>query len=372
MSLSNSKDTEENPITLKGNIFIAAWAISLLVLAILTSHYITTDIQQYQFSYKAKMQQYLWDSNKGLRPSGETNDSAIKVLTGIYVDKITKFSINDSQWIVDFYIWFKWKGNNVDPGNNMQVVNGQILSKEHQYEVINGSDHYEQYEVIASITKFFNMSLFPFDSHLLTIEIEDYSNKSDELCYIPDWNNSSVSPRVTIPGYRTDGYNSLANYVTYETKFGDPKKADVDETIYSRYNFGIWISRVGWGFYFKVFEGLFIAVAVAMISFFINPIHDSSRFTLGIGALFAAVANFYTMHSMQPDTEIMTLADIVNFLGTFTILLILIQSAISVHLYVDREQKALSHRFDMVSAFVFIICYIAVNISILMMPMRIE
>lgn len=100
-------------------------------------------------------------------------------------------------------------------------------------------------------------------------------------------------------------------------------------------HYGVWD---GWGFFLKMFLPLYVAVAVAILAFFIKPTDTDPRFGLGVGALFAAVANSYINSSMLPNTGVMSLADIICIIGTITILLTLIESTISLHLY-DRKDK---------------------------------
>jgi hypothetical protein len=38
--------------------------------------------------------------------------------------------VNDTGWTADFYIWFNWANDAINPGENFQVVEGSIESKE--------------------------------------------------------------------------------------------------------------------------------------------------------------------------------------------------------------------------------------------------
>src|SRR4051812_6859245 len=40
----------------------------------------------------------------------------VEVTVGIYLNQVRELSIRDSQFVVDFWLWFRWKkGANVDP-----------------------------------------------------------------------------------------------------------------------------------------------------------------------------------------------------------------------------------------------------------------
>jgi hypothetical protein len=229
-----------------------------------------------------------------------------------------------------------------------------------QAEWHEGDDHYEQYQVVASITKPFDVMLFPFDSHNLTIKIEDSLYSIYELRYVPEkTQNVRISSEINIPSYRIESIDPISEGHRYSTDFGSPWIDTIPE-IYSQIVFGIRISRDGYGFYFKLFQSLFVAVAVAMLGFFLKPDY-APRFVVGVGALFAAVANYYNILSLQPIVGYVTLADSINLIGILTILLSLIQSTISFHIFDNQGKKEFARQFDVYSAITFIICYIFIN-----------
>ena len=65
------------------------------------------------------------DFSKLAPPDGKLK----KVSVGIYVDRIVEISTKATDWTVDFYLWFNWRGNSIDPGKDFQVIDGEILSK---------------------------------------------------------------------------------------------------------------------------------------------------------------------------------------------------------------------------------------------------
>ena len=151
---------------------------------------------------------------------------------------------------------------------------------------------------------------------------------------------------------------------SYKSGRGDPRISPETKATHSQFRMGIWVSRPGWGLYFKMFHSLYVAVGIAMLVFFIKPTDVDPRFGLGVGALFAAVANSYITSSMVPDTGVMTLADVVNGLGVLTILVTVAQSTISLHIYDIRGEKALSRRFDRVSVVMLATGFACVNVAL--------
>jgi hypothetical protein len=226
-----------------------------------------------------------------------------------------------------------------------------------------GDEHYVRYRVSAEITKFFDISLFPCDNHFITIAIELPGKLREELLFVADEKNSTVSSRVKAPGYEIYQTKLLEKAHSYKTARGDPRLPEgvgVKST-HSQLRYGIGIHRVGWSFYFKMFEGLFVAVAISMLALFIKPTNLDPRFGLGVGALFAAVANTYMTTQLEPDTGEIALADIINGLGIGMIFLTMIQSTISLTLY-EANHEVLSRWFDKITFAVFFLGYTEINL----------
>ena len=352
------------------------WWTVVLLLALFTVILMAVGTTLVGMEYKNKKATHLHyrermdplQTEPGLTPADTTSLKGVRpinVSTGIYVDRIEELSMRELSWTVDFYIWFNWSDTLLKSPDNFQVIDGSIVSKEKKDEYIRDGAHYVLYRIVARITSVFDEMRFPCDDHLLTICIEDPSYVRQKMVFTADSANSSVSSRVKIPGYLIYRQGTVEKPHSYKTSRGDPRLHGTKAT-FSQYRSGIWIKRDGWGFFLKMFLPLYVAVAVAILAFFIKPTDTDPRFGLGVGALFAAVANSYINSSMLPNTGVMSLADIISIIGTITILLTLIESTISLHLFDRKDKKMLSHRFDRLSFYVFLPGYIIFNISLLM------
>ena len=347
----------------------------MITLAIVISGLIVAGAALVSVEYRNKTSSRLYYSQRmdpqktepGLT-SADTSDQAgstpAKVSAGIYVDRIVEVSMHDLSWTVDCYIWFNWSDSLTAPGDNFQVVDGWIESKEKKDEYVHGQSHFALYRIVTRITSVFDETRFPCDDHLLTICIEDPAYTRQKLIWIPDTSNSTVSSRVKIPGYLMYKTAEVEKPHSYKTPRGDPRLKPGSKATFSQFRMGIWIKREGWGFFLKMFLPLFVAVTVASLSFFITPTDVDPRFGLGVGALFAAVANSYITSSMLPNTGLMSLADIINIIGTVTILLTLVESTISLHLYERKERRTLSRKLDMASFFFIMPVYAVLNLSL--------
>jgi hypothetical protein len=150
----------------------------------------------------------------------------------------------------------------------------------------------------------------------------------------------------------------------YQTNYGDTSLPSGSESVYSRFLFAVPIERAGYGYFLKLFFGLFIATAIAFTASFIQPTHVDPRFGLGIGAIFAAVASEYVVTSALPDTNVLTMADTLHLLAFFFIFLSIAESTYSLSLYSsgDAVRMRRSVRLDRWSFAVMSAAYIALSV----------
>lgn len=356
-------------ITAAGRKFLVIWTAGLLLLLVIFG-WLTVGAQRRNRLASVERQHAVMDplaAEKGVTPPDltlppEANPAQVHV--GLYVDRIAELSVKDASWTVDFYVWFRWRGDAVQPGNGFQIIDGWIESREKEAEYTDGDERYERYRVVAKISKPFDVSRFPRDEHLLTINIENPAYQRHQMLFVADQDNTSVSSRVRVSAYDISGTQLIEKAHSYKTTRGDPRLVSGVKSNYSQARLGISIRRPGWGFFFKMFHALYVAVTIAMLAMFIKPTNVDPRFGLGIGGLFAAVANSYVTSSLIPDTGTMTLSDIVNGLGAGMILVTVIQSTVSLHLYERLGAEALSRRFDQLSFAVLSIGYVTLNLAL--------
>ena len=292
-------------------------------------------------------------------------DQATPVDVGIYVERIPEMSTRNATWTAVFDVWFRWRGDDLNPAEAFVVMDGSIVSREKLADFEADGQNYKRYRIEAKITTPFSVAQFPLDSHLLTLAVENGELVREKMVFVPDLESSNVSSRVSVPGYRITEWKAIEKPHSYKTTRGDPRLPPGTKSTYSQFRFGVFIERGEWGLYFKMFQALYVAVMIAALACFIRPTDVDPRFGLGVGALFAAVANSYLVSSFVPDTGELALADIVNGLGILTILVTLIESTVSLYLYDHCGEVELSRRLDRVSFLVVVVGFFVANVALL-------
>ena len=290
-------------------------------------------------------------------------DAARRVTIGFYLESLGGVSLHDGEWSAVIDVWCRWRDGPGDdafnPFERLIAVDGTITDSRLLAHVDEAGEHYELRRLSVTYTKPFRIRTFPVDEHLLLASFENSAHTRRELVFEPDLADTAVSHRATLSNYRVVRFHTVENPHTYKTSRG---RADIDadpRRTYSQPRFAVVIDRGGLGLFTKMFQALFISVAVALLTCFIKPTHVDPRFGLGVGGLFATVANAYFVGSLVPETNEFSLADIVNLLGIVTILLSLTQSTLSLHVYETLGRPALSRRFDRVGFWTTLVGFVA-------------
>jgi len=288
---------------------------------------------------------------------------ARRVTIGFYMESLDHISLHDGGWRTVLDVWCSWDHDDADPDfdpfDDLVAVNGRIESSQILRERHAEGSHYVHRRLDVSFNRTYRIVNFPFDRHLLLASFENMVYPREELLFVPDEASSAVSRRVSTAGYSVGRYQAVENPHSYQTSRGWPGMAATERGTWSQPRLAVEIVPQGWGQFLLMFQALFVAVAVALLACFIKPIHVDPRFGLGVGALFAAVANGYLVSAQMPETGEFSLADLINLLGIGTIFLSLAQSTISLWIYETRDDPGLSREFDRLSFWTILGCFLA-------------
>ena len=283
---------------------------------------------------------------------------------GVFVNRVYNLSLRDGNYNVDFYIWFRWKGDNVNPIETFEISNGKIENKTIVESKKVKGENYTCARVNALIFQQFDTINFPFDQHRLKIQIEDGDHEIESLKYSSDLENSKVASSVSFAGYEIKGSSGKLKETIYNTNFGDPELPKDNEVHYSQFEFNIHIHRTGFGYFLKLYWGIYLSAAVALLSLFIKPTDLDPRFGMGVGALFAIMANIFVVSNELPDNGQMTTADHLNMLSISIVCLSLLISTISLKLY-SRDKVKASEKLDIWSVSTLTAGYVALSLKII-------
>jgi hypothetical protein len=202
---------------------------------------------------------------------------------------------------------------------------------------------------------------------LLKIVIEDADRDTSELVYLPDSINSRVGSSVQLDGWRIISTRFTRETARYETSYGDPEITN-GQSSYPAVVAYVQLKRKSIGLFLKLFSGVYIAFALCMVIFMIEPNEVSARLGLATGAIFATVANKYIVDSLLPKNGAFTLVDKIHAITFIYILVIVIASVIASRLFMS-GRTVKGKKLDRWSCTVILTTYTALNILFILMAM---
>ena len=278
---------------------------------------------------------------------------------GVFITSLYDLSLPENSFNADFWIWFNYRNDSITPLQNFEITN----AKEVEYSLATtekkGNINWATQKCRTTVKKQWNIEDFPFDKQKLTIIVEEAENDLDAMVYLPDKKNSKLNKDINIEGWLIKDFEVHTGISTYETTYGDPELSG--HSAYTNFEIIVSLERVGLGLFFKLFIGVYIAFAISVLVFFIDPVDVDPRFGLSVGSLFAAVGNKYIVDSILPETITFTLVDKVHLLTFFFIFLALMVSVQSLYLFKQGKVKA-SKRLDIIAFYVTVSSFLLINL----------
>jgi len=278
----------------------------------------------------------------------------------MYITSIHDIDFKQKEYAITFWLWLKYKNKDFDFMQNLEVPQAKSVTR--SFATIDTSDNqvYLLMKMQCLMKDSWRIRNFPFDKQKLRLSIENSQFDSKSLVFVPDTVGKNYDPRFTLSGWSINSCNISIGVKKYETTFGDPSLT-VPHSEYSSYKAIINISRDAGGLFWKMFLGMYIAFLIAYICFYIHSDGMDSRFGLSVGALFAVIGNKYIIDSSLPESTSFTLVDTLHGLTLFFIFAIIAATTFSLKL-VKENKEIKARRFDMMSAQVFLLLYVSLNI----------
>ncbi len=139
----------------------------------------------------------------------KATDDPAKVVVGAYINDIQQLDFKSNNYAVDLYVWFRWKGADIDPSKTMEFMNRYASDdnlREELYDKPSEMPDGSLYAIIRYQGKFstnFALENYPFDKQVLTVVMEDSLLGADKQVYVPDGTPAvTLDPEITLPGFR--------------------------------------------------------------------------------------------------------------------------------------------------------------------------
>ncbi|NOW98947.1 hypothetical protein [Mucilaginibacter sp. SG564] len=281
--------------------------------------------------------------------------------TGIYLKNMYDLRPEEYACTTDFWMWFDYRRKGFDPLNNVELINAkQVSFADPYYARADGRLLLASESCRAILIHDWKLKNYPFDRQALQIQLEAGLDTS-RMILKGQAEGLKLYSGLGLPGWHIIGYGAKESLVHYDSDFGERRLKG--HSAFSRITYEVRIQRNSWGLFFKLFIGLYISFAVAVLVFFVPPARDQ-RFGLSIGGLFAAVGNKYVMDSNIPATTAFSFVDQIHDLTFLFILATLVLSVVSLRMAENGKlERAL--KFDRRAAWVVLGLYMEMNLALI-------
>lgn len=289
-----------------------------------------------------------------------------QVMVGVYLNDVQAIDLKLHNYMVDFYIWYRWKNPDIDPSKTMEFVNhseswGSMLTpaSEEPQKMPDGS-LYQVVHVQGKMSKKMDLHDYPFDKQIIRIVVEDAALDAGAMHYVVD--SVSVNSELKLPGFLYLPPTLNATDYKHQTTFGDPRSATA--STYSRLTLDLPIERPHVNAFMKNILPILLAVVCCSLAFLLHPSLVDARFQIAVVSLLSIVALQMTSSQDLPTIEYMTLLDKLYVIGYFYCIYVVAMLTLSTKLahihddeYNDPQGMRRAVRFDRLAGVVGLIFY---------------
>lgn len=152
--------------------------------------------------------------NMNCQTETDLSGDIIHVQAGVWIINLQKIDLAASTYRLDFYLWFNFNPQQI---NASEVSQFEFVNGEPNIKQIDANDSYLEYRVTGDFLKSFDFSMYPFESHDLTIELEHTNLASDNLVYDID-QTSGIESTASVAGWNLGNMQSQVILHSYLAK----------------------------------------------------------------------------------------------------------------------------------------------------------
>jgi hypothetical protein len=304
-------------------------------------------------------------------PTPNDASGPLQVTVGLYLVEVHGLSQEESTYHADFYLWMRWHGE-PDPTPTIELFNNvgrwSLTMRQIFPEPITlpSGQQLQQFHVEGEFFEPLELTDYPLDKHALTVKIEDSTWSRDQLVYVPDTEQSNISPEVRLPGWSITGWDLAEHGFQYETDYGDNSAAAPE---FSRFEFALHIERPESFFLWKLLLPLLIVLLLGCSVLVVHPTYAEVRLAGPATALLTLVFLQQGYSETLPETGGLVLLDKIYVLAYAVVLGLIGVTILTSHWMREGAEHAVrAQRLDRLAA-VGLFAMFLVGTVILLIPM---
>jgi hypothetical protein len=237
-------------------------------------------------------------------PQGNATSPQV-VEVGVYIVDFKSFSVEQGTVQANFYLSLRSDAPvSID---DIEFVNGHALS----VDTLTDTPDRKYYRIIAGFDADPDLRLYPFDRHLLDMEIESKTRDAGSFRFVIDENATGLDPESDLPGWEYGTTSSSVEIHSYDT----------DELPYSRAVFATAIKRDTTSTILKFFLPILLIVIVSLSSLLMKV---TPRLGLNASMFLAAVLIHWRVADAIPLVAYATFLDFFMIVTYATLVMVLV------------------------------------------------
>lgn len=281
-----------------------------------------------------------------------------EISVGAFVTSISDVNPDESTFRIAFYAWFNDPAGKFELERDLYVIARTVTFSEVETEPAPGGGSYTFARIEAYVDQEYDFRDFPFDSQRLSLRLEAV-DKTDELRFVPDTEDTRVSEYLRLLGWNVDGIALETTEHAYNTGFGYWTGRDDD---FSQIVLSLDLTRVRSPVLIDDFLGFTFAFLITSLTFVVSCTELGLRVGMSTGSLFAAVINLNRLDDAVGFKPDFGLVDRLAFLIFGTILTALLIS-LTTHRLSKRRSPEEANRIDTVVGLVTLGIYLSLIVA---------
>jgi hypothetical protein len=283
---------------------------------------------------------------------------------GVFITSVHDLDVQTKTVGVEMWLWSISKDKR-RPLDTTEFPNANGLSRSLGSHLRRAEGDWSQVKIAGTFRQNWDLRNFPFDRQTVVVDVEEAKYDIKELAYDVDRRDSSYLRQIHLDGWNITGFSVQPVAERYQTTFGDPELPSGSGSTYARMTATLHIERDQITTFFKLTSGLYVAVIISLISFFLaaeNPSLMSARVSLVVAALFAAVLNMRSAQDATGQVTGASLLDKIHILGLLFIAAATVLAIVS-RLRVERgDEPAVVQRASVRTFMVALPAYVVLNL----------
>lgn len=291
---------------------------------------------------------------------------------GAFVTSLSDIQESQRRFDITLWVWLLSPASigSVDPGRTLEITNAATVDRQYTVTTDSGDLRYTQVKFRASVRAPLDFTHFPFDRHVLRVQLEDAERDLRNLEFVPDappggGGALAVSEDLDPQDWAIGALDLTVERHHEPTHYGDPTQTRDSE--YSRATLHIEVTRRhSLRILLTLLLGTFMSAIVAFFAVLLPIQQSPPRYTLLSSALFVCIANRLLVDSRLPAGSSLGLLDQMQLLNIIALIVLTGASLLLTNLAEKRLAPARATRLSQRLGFAWLGTLVAMEVALVL------